>query len=287
LRLARVSSFLVAAMLVTSSASAQPKDLARARTLDKEGAKAYGEGRYADAIRSFDEAYRLGGPAFELWNIAKCHLRLDQPEQAAELLERYLATSNLPKDDREEASQQLEALKKRPSTLTVSSTPPGAQVTVDGKSVNGATPLSVIVSPGAHTVTVNGPTGATYTHQVEARYGRSVIVDAPLATGAAVARPPPPPNPYDQTESGAVTLRGALSVVVPRFGSVGGSAGAGLLLLGTYRIADIGSGSLALGGMFSMSGDHWRTSRAHRTASAMRARSRRRRPRRRTRSSAS
>src|SRR5688572_754870 len=65
-------------------------DLARARALDKEGAKAYGAGRYNDAIKYFEEAHRLGGPPFELWNVAKCYLRLDQPEQAADLLERYL-----------------------------------------------------------------------------------------------------------------------------------------------------------------------------------------------------
>ncbi|MDF2695457.1 MAG: Thiol-disulfide isomerase, partial [Labilithrix sp.] len=84
-------------MLVAGAAGAQPQpghgkdELARARALDREGAKAYGEGRYNDAIRYFEEAYRLGGPAFELWNVAKCHLRLDQPEQAAEMLERYLS----------------------------------------------------------------------------------------------------------------------------------------------------------------------------------------------------
>src|SRR5689334_22252340 len=71
--------------------AAPDAQLARARALDKEGAKAYGEGRYADAIKAFEEAHRLGGPPFLLWNIAKCHLKLDQPEQAADMLEKYLA----------------------------------------------------------------------------------------------------------------------------------------------------------------------------------------------------
>src|SRR5690606_32956560 len=127
-------------------------------------------------------------------------LRLDEPEQAAEMLEKYLATPRLPKEDREEASQQLAQLKKRPSTLTVSSTPSGAEVTLDGKRLDGKTPLSVTVQPGQHTVAVRSAAGTEYTAKVEARYGRAVIVDAPLSSdgaGGEDTRPPPPDNPYD------------------------------------------------------------------------------------------
>lgn len=231
------------------------EDLARARALDREGAKAYGEGRYNDAIRYFEEAYRLGGPAFELWNVAKCHLRLEQPEQAAEMLERYLSTPNLPKEDREEATQQLEALKKRPSTLSVSSTPSGAQVAVDGKDVEGRTPLSITVAPGPHTVTVSSATGAPVTRQVEARFGRPVIVDASLTGGE--SRPPPPDNPYDQPEPGRIALRGGINLMLPRHGAIGGNAGVGLMALGTYKLADAGAVSLSAGGLLSLSGDSW------------------------------
>lgn len=265
--LAHASALLVALLtaLAPAPAAAQARgraiprgkdDLARARALDREGAKAYGEGRYNDAIRYFEEAYRLGGPAFELWNVAKCHLRLDQPEQAAEMLERYLAMPNLPKEDREEATQQLEALKKRPSTLTVSSTPSGAQVTVDGKKVEGRTPLSLTIAPGSHTVTVSSAGTEPYTRQVEARFGRAVIVDASVGASED-RRPPPPPNPYDQPEGGKIALRGALNLMLPRHGSIGGNAGAGLMLLGTYRIAELGKVTFAAGGLLSISGDSW------------------------------
>ncbi len=236
-------------------------DLARARALDKEGAKAYGEGRYNDAIRYFEEAHRLGGPAFELWNVAKCYLRLDQPEQAAEMLERYLATPNLPKDDREEASAQLDQLKKRPSPLTVSSTPSGAQVSLDGKALEGRTPLSVTIPPGSHTVTVSSATSAPYTRTVEARYGRAVIVDASLAStgngGSGEERPPPPENPYATDVSGKLVLRGALGVSFPRQGTVGGSAGANFMLEGLYRFAEAGIVGISGGALLGITGDSW------------------------------
>ncbi len=247
---------VLAILFCAASASAQTKDLARAKEKDKEGSKAYGEGRYADAIRHFDEAYHLGAPPFELWNIAKCHLRLDQPEQAAEMLEKYLATPNLPKEDREEAGQQLEQLKKRESKVTVTSTPAGANVTVDGKAVNGVTPLTTTVSPGNHTVQVSAPTGVPFTKTIDARYGRALTVDAQLKEGDTAPRPPPPANPYEKQEN-ALAIRAAVSAVFPKYGSVGGSAGAGLLLMGAYRIANIGRGGFSVGGLFSVSGDHW------------------------------
>ena len=223
--------------------------------LDGEGVIAFQEGRYNDAIRFFEEAYRLGGPPFELWNIAKCLLRLDQPEQAAEMLERYLATKDLPPNDRKEASEQLEELRRRPSTLTVSSSPAGATVIVDGKAIeSGKTPLSTTVPPGTHTVSVQLESHAPYTRQVEARYGRAVIIDAPLGSGD--QRPPPPENPYADDDDRRVSLRAHVGIVLPRYGSIGGDASAGGMLSGTHRLGE-GTPSFAVGALFSVTGDSW------------------------------
>lgn len=228
-------------------------DLARARVLDREGVKAFGEGRYNDAVRFFDEAYRLGGPPFELWNVAKCYLRLDEPEQAAETLERYLALENLPPDDRKEASDQLEELRRRESTLTVSSNPTGASVSVDGKPIEGRTPVSTTVAPGTHTVTVTSDKHASYTRQIDAHYGRAVIVDASLVHED---RPPPPGNPYEEKEDRRFAVRGIVAAILPRFGEIGGDATPGALVSGTYRISE-GSPAVAIGALVSISADSW------------------------------
>ncbi|HEY8074477.1 MAG TPA: PEGA domain-containing protein [Labilithrix sp.] len=229
-------------------------DIARARALDQQGAKAYQDGRYNDAIRYFEEAYRLGGPPFELWNVAKCHLRLDEPEQAAEMIEKYLATPDLPPDDRAEASQQLDELKKRPSTLTIASSPSGASVTIDGKPESGSTPMTVTVPPGQHDVALTLPSHVTYTKHVEAKYGRAVILDAALAQEE---KPPPPPNPYEDDASRRIAARMDLGPVFPRYGSVGGDAAIGFFLSGTYRLND-GEPRLAVGGLFFVSPASWR-----------------------------
>jgi hypothetical protein len=241
------------------SASTSPRsaeDLARARVLDQQGAKAYADGRYNDAIRYFEESYRLGGPPFELWNIAKCHVRLDQPEQAAELLERYLATPTLPTEERDEATQQLDSLRRRPSTVTIASTPTGAAVTIDGRPPEGGkTPTSFNVQPGTHTITLTAPKHAVYTQTFEARYGRAIILDVPLADERKLGAPAA--NPYGDGEVKRISLRGDLGVMLPRYGSVGGDPHPTLVASGAYRFADAGATTFAVGAMLLLTGDSW------------------------------
>jgi len=239
----------------TSSTARSAEDLARARVLDQQGAKAYADGRYNDAIRYFEESYRLGGPPFELWNIAKCHVRLDQPEQATEMLERYLATPTLPAEERDEATQQLEALRRRPSTVTIASSPSGAAVSIDGRPAEGSkTPTSFNVQPGTHTITLTAPKHAVYTQTFEAKYGRAIILDVPLANEG---RPAPAENPYGNEEVKRVALRGDLGVMLPRYGSVSGSPHPTLIASGAYRVADVGATTFAVGGMLLLTGDSW------------------------------
>lgn len=261
LLLALLAAPRVARAQAPRPASSPPRaeDLARARSLDQQGARAYGDGRYNDAIRYFEEAYRLGGPPFELWNIAKCHAKLDQPDQAADFLERYLATPSIPADDREEATQQLEALRRRPSTLTLASTPTGATVLLDGKPVEGSprTPTSFTVPPGQHTISLSAPGHATHMQTVDARYGRAIILDVPLGRER---RPPPPRNPYpaaEEQEERRLALRGHVGVMLPKYGGVGGAAHVTGVLSGTYRFYDAGPTAIEAGILFAATGDSW------------------------------
>ena len=238
-----------------STPSRSAEDLARARVLDQQGAKAYTDGRYNDAIRYFEESHRLGGPPFELWNIAKCHVRLDQPEQAAEMLERYLATPTLPTEERDEATQQLESLRRRPSTVTIASNPTGAAVTLDGRPAEGSkTPTSFNVQPGPHTITLTAPKHAVYTQTFEARYGRAIILDVPLANERG---PAPAENPYGDGEVKRISLRGDLGVMLPRYGGVGGDPHPTLVASGAYRFADVGATTFSVGAMLFLTGDGW------------------------------
>jgi hypothetical protein len=160
--------------------SRSQSNLSSARGLDQEGVRAYQEGRYADAIRYFREAYRMGGPSSELWNIARSFERLDDPEQAVAVVEEYLGQRDLLPQDRADAEHELQALRARPSMLTVTTTPPGAIITVDGKQSAGPTPVTVELRPGAHTIAIRREGYRTETRPLDARLGRAIIVSLDL-----------------------------------------------------------------------------------------------------------
>lgn len=157
--------------------------LESARELDQEGVRAFKEGRYDDAVRYFSVAYRMGGPASELWNMARARERMDQPEEAARAIEEYLGQRDLSPSDRADAERELHALHTRPSMLTVTTSPAGAVVTVDGKQTVGPTPVSVALRAGPHTIAVHREGYMTVTRPLEARFGRAVIVSLDLAAG--------------------------------------------------------------------------------------------------------
>jgi hypothetical protein len=159
-------------------------NLDAARELDHEGVRAYRDGRFADAVRYFTAAYRMGGPSSELWNVARSRERLDDAEGAAAALDEYLAQRDLSAQDRAEAERERRALRTRPSVLTVTTTPAGAVVTLDGARTLGTTPLSVEIPAGPHTIAVRRDGYAPATRPLEARFGRAVIVSLDLEPAA-------------------------------------------------------------------------------------------------------
>jgi hypothetical protein len=150
--------------------------------------RAFRDGRFADAIRYFRAAYRMGGPSSELWNVARSRERMDDAEGAAAAIEQYLAQRDLGAQDRADAERELSALRSRSSTLTVTTFPAGAVVTLDGRQAAGPTPVSLEIRPGAHTLSVHRDGYATQTRPLEARYGRAVIVSLELARAGGASR---------------------------------------------------------------------------------------------------
>jgi hypothetical protein len=183
---AAVSCALPASPGATSEPDLRARpNLDSARELDQEGVRAFRDSRYADAIRYFRAAYRLGGPSSELWNLARSQERLDDAESADASIQEYLGLHDLSSQDRAEAEHELRLLRTRPSTLTVTTTPSGATVVVDGRQTPGATPLSLELSAGSHTIAIRREGFAEQNRSLEARFGRAVIVALDLERAAA------------------------------------------------------------------------------------------------------
>jgi hypothetical protein len=161
------------------SATSRPR-VEAARELDQQGVRSFRAGRYTDAIAYFRAAYQLGGPSSELWNIVRCREGMDDVEGAAAAIDDYLAVKDLLPADRADGEREAQALRARSSTLTVTTTPSGASVTVDGKPAPGATPLSTDVRAGSHTIAIRHEGYLPSSQGVEARFGRAVIVTLDL-----------------------------------------------------------------------------------------------------------
>ena len=237
-------------------------DLERARALDHEGVRAFRDGRYNDAIRYFDDAYKLGAPSDELWNLARCYLKLDQPEEASKALERYLSEGDLRPEDRAEARAQLAELRRRRATLTITSQAAGAEALVDGRPV-GRTPASVALSPGDHVVVVRRGRVVLHEQTVTARFGRAIIVDAQ-------------PGRVDDdasTRAQHFSGRAEMGVLWSRLGTfVGPPHPAGMLFVG-YVLHDGERLAFVLGLRASLTDDTWGNSvAASTTACAVPAR---------------
>jgi hypothetical protein len=155
-----------------------------ARELDQQGVRSFRAGRYTDAIAFFRAAYQLGGPSSELWNIVRCREGMDDAEGASAAIDEYLSLHDVLPQDRVDAGHEAQALRARPSTLTVTTTPPGASISVDGKPSPGSTPLSTDVRAGTHTIAVQRAGYLAATQTIEARFGRAVIVTLDLERAA-------------------------------------------------------------------------------------------------------
>ncbi len=230
--------------------SASPDDLARARALDQQGVRAFRDGQYNDAIRYFEEAYKLGGPSSELWNIARCDAKLDDPEAASVALDRYLSGSDLSAEDRAGAKRELEELRHRPSTVTIASSPAGALVFIDGKRI-GKTPASTEVAAGEHSLVIQREGYSPYVDRPVARFGRAIIVDARL-----VARPPPPP-PAEAERRHWLTASAAALGLFARLGSIGRPLHPAALASLGYVAWERGSFDVATGARFLVTYDSW------------------------------
>jgi PEGA domain len=111
---------------------------------------------YAAALIKFESAYDASKDARLLWNIAACEKALRHYARVLKLLERYVLEGGelLTAQDRVDAEEVVKAVQPLVSKLSVTSTPSGAEVTVDAERV-GQTPLEQLLDIGNRRITLS------------------------------------------------------------------------------------------------------------------------------------
>lgn len=149
------------------------------------GVTLYGETDYRAALVEFKRAYAIAPNVAVLYNIGETQYQLQDYASALTTFTGYLGESGPTEAHRAEVQGTIDVLRMRVGHLTITTDPPGADVTIDEQSV-GKTPLEsrVLVSVGRRKVsaTMAGRIAATRFVDVAAADNAAVKLSLPAAT---------------------------------------------------------------------------------------------------------
>lgn len=178
-----------AAKPAAAAPAAKTGDKKAAGAAFKKGKDAFEKKDYKAAKTAFLEADEILPAATAQYYIARSSEELGEPQDAVKYYEKALADGKLKDDQQSEAKTRLEALKKKPAKVKVTSDPPGATILVDGKPIPEKTPAEIDLEPGTHKITLQaaGKKDNEQAVEVVAFTGASLSVTleaAPVATPA-------------------------------------------------------------------------------------------------------
>jgi hypothetical protein len=203
---------------------------ARARELYTKGQQLFRQGHFADAQRTFEDAYMAVPNPIVLLSIAECQVRSEQFAAAVTTLRRYL-DERKDAPDRAQVEAQIAKLEEKPAYLTVETTPAGALVFVDGQDTAKLTPAELELPAGDHRIAVQIEGFQRAEQQVTLVIGqRETLTLALPEVAPAAPEPVADREPYDGEPSRSRYLPVWVATGVAAAGLVTGSLLGGLAL---------------------------------------------------------
>ncbi len=156
------------------------EDVAAAREHFIAGTEAADEGRWADALESFEEAYRLSGIPVALYNAATTLRSLGRYRDARDAFRQLLEDPELDAAVAQSAQELLIEVSERVGEILVLDLPPAGELSLrlNGSQVvdDGERPLSLETDPGAHSLRIERPAFHPFLWEGEVpRGGRATI----------------------------------------------------------------------------------------------------------------
>lgn len=201
----------------------------------KSGVALYKEAKYAEALAEFERAYEIAPHPLVLYNIAGCHRELSQYAEAVKFYKRFLGEGKgqVPAARLTAAQAELDGILARIARVTVTATPDGAELFIDGAPLGTLVEMPLIVSPGEHKLMARSPGRKDGERVVRVASGDELTVELNL-----VELPPEPAtNLIDVANRPGTTTPARRG----RF-AIGASFGTNL-----RRIDDTGAPSVSLG----------------------------------------
>lgn len=160
--MAWVRSFLLVAVAVTSTVSARVEaqsdaERAQARVAFQSGVEHYGAERYEEALRAFQEAYRIAPHPSVRVNMANCYERLGRFVEALDHFQRFLVEAEgASAEQQREVRAAVRRLRGRVGEVFFRVEPDGAQVAIAGTQTRTAPILESVALPaGRHRIEVS------------------------------------------------------------------------------------------------------------------------------------
>lgn len=173
-----IGVLLVGASLAVIPSTAMAQNPSEARVAFQEGVQHFGARRFAEALVSFQRAYRIRPHPSVMVNIANCYLSLEQPLEAISWFERYLrdATGVSP-EQRAQIEHTVADARQRLASLNILAVPAGAEIYIDGTSI-GVAPLRGPreVAAGPHVLEARTSNGGSVQYQARVEPGRSLTI---------------------------------------------------------------------------------------------------------------
>lgn len=183
-----------AAPTVKPAAAAAPKPN-DAKGLFNAGEKKFKAGDYAGALADFEASLAIKADPATQRCIALSHDNLEHFPEAVAAYEKFIA-DNPPKmkEQVEEATKRVEAIKAMPGKVAIETTPAGASIVIDTAQTpyDKVTPVEIELAPGKHTLLIGAEGFENTTKEIEVAYASKQSVTAELVKKEPAPAPPPP-----------------------------------------------------------------------------------------------
>lgn len=256
-RVVRLSSLvlLISMAHVTRSGNVWAQsdtERAAARAAGQAGAKAFNEGRYAEAVDYFDRAESIMHAPTLLLHLARSHAKLGHFVKAREAYIKVTREQLAPdapqafRDAQESARQELPQVSAKVAklTLTVSGPSSPSRVTIDGEEV----PAEIVgvpfpVDPGRRTIEVTAEGYQPATQVVELQPGSSGSATLTLSRVPGTGAPGTSVEPMTATDQGTPSSSGTPA-------DAGGSQGVSATRIAAYASLGVGAIGVGVGTVF-------------------------------------
>lgn len=205
--------FLLLATLAARDAAAEPRvrngptgeparaAMDEAKALYVAGNRAVEQGRWADALTSFERSYELSGVAAALFNIATTLRALGRHVEARDAFAQLLSKHRqIEPDIKKKAETMLVEERGRVASLVLAGLPelrPELRLLIDGNagSDDGSRPLLLDLDPGRHTVNVEEPRSRPFSWEGSLADGEKKTLNVKLTPQEPTSAPAPAPAP--------------------------------------------------------------------------------------------